>query len=61
MVTYRRRGFSIRDKRKQHEEHRVHFRPSRGSKRIKIRPIWWLAMLAIIILGLIFYLNQIAH
>jgi len=59
MVTYQKRRFSIADKRRERAERRIHFdRLSRRPRRTA-RPLWWLFILLMIVLGLMFYLNNI--
>ncbi len=61
MVTYHRRGFSMRDKRRERDGKRIHISPPRTSKRLKTRPLWWLLVLTAIILFAIVYLSRIAQ
>jgi hypothetical protein len=59
MKTYQKRQFSIADKRRERAEKRIHFDRFRRSPRRTTRPLWWLFMLLIVVLGIMIYLNNI--
>ena len=60
MVIYKPRKFSIKDKRAERKNRRVHFNRLRRDPKKMVKPLWWLLLLTIIVLAIMFYLNRIA-
>jgi hypothetical protein len=59
MVKYQKRGFSIRDKRAERDDGRIHFQRLRRTPRKTSRPLWWLFVLLAIVIIVLYYLNSV--
>jgi hypothetical protein len=57
MVTYKKREFSIREKREERQSKRIHFERHRNPKKM-VKPFWWSLLLLIIVIGLLLYLSR---
>lgn len=59
MVRYQKREFSIRDKRRERDAKRIHFDRLRKKPRKLARPLWWLFVMLLIVLGILWYLGGV--
>jgi len=59
MVRYKKRGFSITDKRSDRNSKRIHFQRLHKNSKKMIKPLWWLIFILIVIVGIMLYLNGI--
>ncbi len=59
MVKYQKRGFSIRDKRAERNNGKIHFERLRRMPRKMGRPLWWLFVLLVVIVVILLYLNGV--
>jgi len=60
MVARYRREFSISRRSEEPRERRIHFRRYGTERRLIRRPLWWLLLLTIVVMGLIYYLTRLA-
>jgi len=59
MVRYQKREFSIRDKRDKRGVKRIHFNRLHKDPKKMTKPLWWLILILIVVIGILMYLNNV--
>ncbi|HCL00217.1 MAG TPA: hypothetical protein DHW42_08970 [Candidatus Marinimicrobia bacterium] len=59
MVRHQKREFSIRDKRDERDSKRIHFDRLHKDPKKMTKPLWWLILILIVVIGILMYLNNV--
>jgi len=59
MARYKKREFSIRDKRDKKGVKRIRFNRLHKDPKKMTKPLWWLILILIVVIGILMYLNNV--